>query len=109
LDSPELRRRIAKLRKSLDNFSKNSTVDWVHDLRARTRRVESMSVRPDLDRSGSEKLLDGLKSVRKKADAVRDMDVKGLGRDNLHQCRMIGFSWTTSQEKCSTVIRTAGR
>ncbi len=76
LDLPELRRRIAKLRKTLNNFSKNPTVDRVHDLRTRTRRVESILHALDLDRSGSEKkLLDGLKAVRKKAGAVRDMDV----------------------------------
>jgi CHAD domain-containing protein len=76
LDVREIRRRVDKLRKSLKAVSKNPTVDEVHDLRTRTRRVESIlqGLRPD--RSKHEKRLEReLKSIRRAAGKVRDMDV----------------------------------
>lgn len=76
LDARELDRRIKKLRKSLREFAKDPTVDEVHDLRTRTRRVESILQALEMDsRGNARKLLDGLQSVRKRAGKVRDMDV----------------------------------
>ncbi len=48
----------------------------VHDLRTRTRRIEAMlrALRLDTQRN-EQKLLKGLKPIRRRAGAVRDMDV----------------------------------
>jgi CHAD domain-containing protein len=76
LDARELDRRVNKLRKSLKGFSKDPTVDDVHDLRTRTRRVESILLALELDSSRSvRKLLSALQLVRRRAGKVRDMDV----------------------------------
>jgi len=76
LDARELDRRVNKLRKSLKGFSKDPTVDEVHDLRTRTRRVESILEALELDSSRAVRhLLAGLKAVRQRAGKVRDMDV----------------------------------
>jgi len=92
LDAGELDSRIQKLRKSLKGFSRNPTVEQVHDLRTRTRRVESIFQSLDMASSGKErKLLGELKRVRKRAGKVRDMDVLtshviGLGLDEDAEC-----------------------
>src|ERR1700758_1178240 len=76
LDSRELRSRIGKLRKSAKNFPKDPTVDEVHDLRTRSRQVESILHGLNLDRASNEAtLLQQLKPIRKRAGTVRDMDV----------------------------------
>jgi CHAD domain-containing protein len=76
LDSSELDKRLKKLRKSLQGLPKDPTPDAVHDLRTRTRRVESILDALELDSGENEKkLLAGLKSVRRRAGQVRDMDV----------------------------------
>ncbi|HEY1731807.1 MAG TPA: CHAD domain-containing protein [Terriglobales bacterium] len=76
LDSRKLQSRVNKLRKSLNKFPKNPTVEQVHDLRTRTRRVESILHGLELDRSSNETtLLDELKPIRSRAGKVRDMDV----------------------------------
>lgn len=92
LDRAELKSRVKKLRKSLKGFPSNPTVDEVHDLRTRTRRVESILHGLELDSSGSDaKLLAGLKPIRKRAGKVRDMDVLtshivGLGTNDDPNC-----------------------
>ena len=76
LNSRELDKRVKKLRKSLKGMRKNPGVEEVHDLRTRTRRVESILHALELDASGNEgRLLRGLKKLRKRAGKVRDMDV----------------------------------
>src|SRR5579864_493447 len=76
LNSRELSRRLQKLRKSLKNFPKDPTVDEVHDLRTRARRVEYILEALELDQARNEKtVLDHLKSIRTRAGEVRDRDV----------------------------------
>ncbi len=76
LDARELDRRVKKLRKSLKTFSKDPTVEDVHDLRTRTRRVESIVDALAMDRSTrGRKLTKQMKVLRKRAGKVRDMDV----------------------------------
>jgi CHAD domain-containing protein len=92
LDARELDRRVQKLRKSLKGFPKDPTVDEVHDLRTRTRRVESILQSLGMASSGNErKILAGLKKIRKGAGDVRDMDVLtsdvvGLGLGDDPEC-----------------------
>ena len=65
LNSRELSRRLRQLRKSLKGFPKNPTVEEVHDLRTRARRVEYILEALELDSAGNEKrVLDHLKSIR---------------------------------------------
>jgi CHAD domain-containing protein len=76
LDFQELDGRVKKLRKGLKGFPKNPAISEVHDLRTRTRRVESILHALAMDSSAKEnKLLKGLKAVRSRAGKVRDMDV----------------------------------
>ncbi len=76
LDARELDQRLRKLRKSLNGFSKSPTADEVHDLRTRTRRVESILQSLEMDSAANErKLLGELKPIRSRAGKVRDMDV----------------------------------
>ena len=68
LDGRELDKRLKKLRKSLQDFPDNPTPDEVHDLRTRTRRVESILEAFEMDfRRNEKKLLAGLSSVRSRA------------------------------------------
>lgn len=91
-DTRKLASRIQKLRKSLKGLPQNPTVEEVHDLRTRTRRVESLLQALELDSSRNEKrLLAGLKKVRSRAGDVRDMDVLmgnviGLGSSQESDC-----------------------
>src|SRR5438067_11121605 len=65
-----------KLRKSLKKFLEDSSAARVHQLRTRTRRMEAMVYALRLDfRKNERLLLKAIKSVRKKAGKVRDMDV----------------------------------
>jgi CHAD domain-containing protein len=75
LDARELDRRIQKLRKSLNGFPKDPTVDDVHDLRTRTRRVESILDALSMTSGNEQKVLANLKLLRKRSGKVRDMDV----------------------------------
>ena len=76
LNSRELSRRLQKLRKSLRNFPRDPTVDEVHNLRTRARRVEYMLEALEMDSTGNEKeILGHLKSIRTRAGEVRDCDV----------------------------------
>jgi CHAD domain-containing protein len=92
LSARELDRRVQKLRKSLKGFSTNPAPDQVHDLRTRTRRVESILQALNLASSSNErKLLAGLKVIRKRSGKVRDMDVLtadvvGLGLQDDSDC-----------------------
>ncbi len=92
LNSRELSRRLQKLRKSLKNFPHDPTVDEVHDLRTRARRVEYILEALELDQAGNEKtVLDHLKSIRTRAGEVRDRDVftsyvVGLGTEDEPGC-----------------------
>jgi CHAD domain-containing protein len=92
LNSRELSRRLQKLRKSLKNFPGDPTVDQVHDLRTRARRVEYILEALELDSAGNEKkVLGHLKSIRTRAGEVRDRDVLtayvvGLGTEEEPGC-----------------------
>ena len=92
LNSRELSRRLQKLRKSLKDFSRDPTVDEVHDLRTRARRVEYILEALELDSAGNEKkILGHLKSIRTRAGEVRDGDVftsyiVGLGTEDEPGC-----------------------
>ena len=96
LDPRQLGSRIQKLRKSLKNFSKNPTVEEVHDLRTRTRRVESILQALDLGSGGNERrILAGLKTLRKRAGKVRDMDVLTSDVIGLGQAAAVPLSAST--------------
>ena len=65
LDAEELSQRLKKLSNSLQGFPKNPTVDEVHALRTRARRLESVLEALEMDSAGNEKkLLADLKSIR---------------------------------------------
>jgi CHAD domain-containing protein len=75
LDARELDRRVQKLRKSLKGFPQDPLSEEVHDLRTRTRRVESILQSLDMTSSGNErKILARLKIIRRRSGKVRDMD-----------------------------------
>lgn len=91
LDARELDSRVKKLRKSLKDFPKNPTVDEVHGLRTRTRRVESILDALAMTSGNERKILADLKVVRKRSGKVRDMDVFtqdviGLGLKDDPEC-----------------------
>jgi CHAD domain-containing protein len=92
LNPRELGRRLQKLRKSLKNFPGDPTIDEVHDLRTRARRVEFMLEALELDSTKDEKgILEHLKSIRTRAGKVRDCDVLtsyavGLGMQDEPGC-----------------------
>ena len=92
LNSRELARRLQKLRKSLKSFPQDPTVDEVHDLRTRARRVEYILEALELDSAGNEKkILGHLESIRTRAGNVRDPDVftsyvVGLGTEDDPGC-----------------------
>lgn len=75
VNARELHTRVGKLRKSLKDFPKDPVVDQVHDLRTRTRRVESILNALELDFGNEAKVLRMLKPLRRRAGKVRDMDV----------------------------------
>jgi CHAD domain-containing protein len=91
LDVRELDSRVQKLRKSLKNFPRNPTVEEVHDLRTRTRRVESILTALNINSKSERKLVAELKPIRRQAGEVRDMDVLtvhavGLGLEDDPEC-----------------------
>jgi CHAD domain-containing protein len=76
LNSRELGHRLQQLRKSLKDFSRNPSVDQVHDLRTRARRVAFILEALELGSAGNErKILGHLKAIRTRAGDVRDGDV----------------------------------
>ena len=76
LDQDKLESTFRKLRKSLKNVPKQSSPDEVHDLRTRTRRLESTLHALMLDqKQDGQRLLEIVSPIRKKAGKVRDMDV----------------------------------
>jgi CHAD domain-containing protein len=76
LDQDKLERSFLKLRKSLKNFPKQPSPEEVHDLRTRTRRLESTLHALMLDqKQDGQHLLETVSPIRKKAGKVRDMDV----------------------------------
>jgi CHAD domain-containing protein len=76
LNARELGRRLRQLRKSLKGFSRKPTVDEVHALRTRARRVEFILEALDLDSAGNEqKILGHLKAIRTRAGKARDGNV----------------------------------
>jgi CHAD domain-containing protein len=76
LNARELSRRLQQLRKSLKDFSRKPTVDEVHALRTRARRVEFILEALELDSAGNERrILGHLKVIRTRAGDVRDRDV----------------------------------
>jgi CHAD domain-containing protein len=92
LNARELDGRIRKLRKSLKGFPKDPTLEQVHDLRTRARRVEAIlqALGMNVHRS-ARRVLAELKAVRKRSGKVRDMDVftshiVGLGPKDDPEC-----------------------
>lgn len=120
LDARELHRRINKLRKSLKNFPKNPRVDEVHDLRTRTRRVESIlhGLKLDLP-SNQATLLKELRPIRKRAGKVRDMDVftsyvVGLGLNDDPDCLVrlvhhLGIERHRQSKKLHNIVQQYGK
>ncbi|HEX6495784.1 MAG TPA: CHAD domain-containing protein, partial [Acidobacteriaceae bacterium] len=75
-DQDKLESTFRKLRKSLKKFPKQPSPDEVHDLRTRTRRLESTLHALMLDqKQDGQRLLEIVSPVRKRAGKVRDMDV----------------------------------
>ena len=76
LDPDNLQTPLRKLRKMLKAFPQSPSLEMVHDLRIRTRRVEAMlrALRLDTKRN-EQKLLKAVKPIRRRAGQVRDMDV----------------------------------
>ncbi len=80
LDSYALHSRVNKLRKSLNKFPKDPTVDQVHDLRTRTRRVESILHGLELDRASNEVAqLEELKPTRGRRSRPKNKAVPRAG------------------------------
>jgi CHAD domain-containing protein len=76
LDKDKLEGSFRKLRNSLKNVPKQPSPEEVHDLRTRTRRLESTLHALMLDQKQSgRRLLATVSPIRKKAGKVRDMDV----------------------------------
>jgi CHAD domain-containing protein len=76
LNTERIVNNIQKLRKLLKRRSKLRRPEGVHELRTRTRRLEAVLPATGLDSGRNEKeVLRLLKPMRKKAGAVRDMDV----------------------------------
>ena len=76
LDQDKLDRSFRKLRKSLRKVPKRPSPEEVHDLRTRTRRLESTLHALMLDqKQNGRRLLKAVAPIRKKAGKVRDMDV----------------------------------
>ena len=76
LDQDKLEGSFRKLRKSLKNVPKEPSPEEVHDLRTRTRRLESTlhALMLDQEQDGR-RLLRTVSPIRKQAGKVRDMDV----------------------------------
>ncbi len=73
---------LRKLRKTLHRFPARPSIEEVHDLRNQARRFEAIADTLKLDGSDSNaRLLKTIKTIRKAAGAVRDMDV--LSQDAL--------------------------
>jgi CHAD domain-containing protein len=76
LDAAKVQKPLSNLKKLLTQFPKRPSPEHVHDLRTRTRRVESMFSALMLESRNNEKrLLRDLAPVRRRAGKVRDMDV----------------------------------
>ena len=92
LDREKLEGTFGKLRKSLKELVEEAVPEEVHDLRTRTRRLESTMHALMLDQKGKgQRLLDTVSSIRRKAGKVRDMDVltasaATLANDGEEQC-----------------------
>jgi CHAD domain-containing protein len=95
LDQDKLERSFRKLGKSLRNVPKQPSPEEVHDLRTRTRRLESTLHALMLDqKQDGRRLLRTVAPIRKKAGKVRDMDV------------LTGFAATLANDdrKCLTQL-----
>ena len=81
-----------KLRKTLRRLDAPSTPKQVHDIRTRTRKIEStLAALPEANRRNERKLLKHTTKVRRRAGKVRDMDVlsgyiKNLNVDGEQDC-----------------------
>jgi CHAD domain-containing protein len=76
LELGSVRKPVRQLRKSLKGLAGDPTISYVHDLRTRSRRVEAIAVMLDAGSKRSRHhLLKMLRSLRKAAGEVRDMDV----------------------------------
>jgi CHAD domain-containing protein len=75
VDQQALEAPFRKLRKRLKKFPQEPLPDVVHKLRTRTRRVEAALETLAPNSRCDQRLLKGLKRVRKRAGKVRDMDV----------------------------------
>jgi CHAD domain-containing protein len=85
LDRKQLQKPMRKLRKLVNNFSKQPSQEDVHDLRTNTRRLEALLQALQLDSRGNEKrLLQAVTPVRRRAGKVRDADVLTGFASTLH-------------------------
>jgi len=76
LNPDNLQTPLRRLRKILKAFPQSPPPETVHDLRTRTRRIEAMLRALRLDAKPNEqRLLKAVKPIRRRAGAVRDMDV----------------------------------
>ncbi|MGD0830349.1 MAG: CHAD domain-containing protein [Terracidiphilus sp.] len=76
LDHRKLCMAFRALRKSLGTLSKEPSVEEIHDLRTRSRRVETIIHALSIDRKGGgPRLLRAVESIRRKSGKVRDLDV----------------------------------
>lgn len=67
---------LRQLRKSLKKFSENPTVEEIHNLRTRARRVEAVASALNLNPPGkTHKLLQSVKPLHQAAGQARDTDV----------------------------------
>lgn len=76
LNSKDLTKVPRKLRKSVRNLRRDASVEQVHQIRTRSRRLEALLHALQRDSHKNERaLLKAMKPVRRKAGTVRDADV----------------------------------
>ncbi|HZR29170.1 MAG TPA: CHAD domain-containing protein [Terriglobales bacterium] len=119
LNPDNLQKPLRKLRKMLKAFPRNPSLEMVHNLRTRTRRIEAMlrALRLDTKRN-EQKLLKEVKPIRRRAGKVRDMDVlTGLATklqpDGEAECLVallehLGTERDQLSRKLSTQVRQGG-
>jgi len=89
LELSNVRKPVRQLQKALKNLAGDPSIEDVHDLRTRARRVEAIAVMLYTSHESSRRrLLKILKPLRKAAGEVRDMDVlSAKARTLARHCR----------------------
>jgi len=75
LDEARIRKPLQKLRKTVRKFPRKSRPEEIHKLRTTTRRIEAMLAAVVNQADGTRGLSKSLRSLRRRAGKVRDMDV----------------------------------